>query len=294
MTHQQLTDFCNHLNLPVATDETALQQLKKMLLLEVKSSPEGILVIAGKSYDKNSINALFELNTDTLHWNVAGILDAFPILNQLSDFSLIPASPRRLPDNLWKHPDIQEFRKREAEPRFEAWKREVNQHFQKRDLVMTTSCIMLLPLFSEEQQFRVKSDLKHTLADKFTQVRAHLERGERPNALPEEAYFDDPLFYELVKCIANDDVQFLVLQLKAAEARIETLRSKSAALRIYKFQYKLPFPEDIRKAIKSHLNQLNEVHIQTNESSVSVWRVLWIVLIVILVIARGCRIASHF
>lgn len=284
MTHQQIVDLCNYLGVSVASDEESLRQLKKMLLLELKSSAEGVITIGDKSYDKNEINRLFEPSSDFMHWNSASILDAFPVLKQLLDFSLIRV-PKKLPDNLWKHPDIHEFRVREAEPRFESFKREVLLALRSHDLKRISGLLMFLDLFSDNQHYKITTDLKITLRDKFQKILTSLDAGRRGNKIPEEDYFRDLFYYEIITQIASDDEEFLVEQLMVAERLMRSSRRKEISLTIYRYQYKLPLPSDIKRQIKRNIDHLSGI-----DSSSGNFAYKWIgtVIVLLLIALRAC------
>lgn len=284
MTHQQIVDLCNYLGVPVASDEESLRQLKKMLLLELKSSTEGVLTIGGKTYDKNEINRLFEPSADYMHWNSASILDAFPVLKQLLDFSLIRV-PKKLPDTLWQHPDIHEFRTREAEPRFEAFKREVLLTLRSHDLKRVSGLLMLLDLFSDDQHYKITTDLKITLRDKFQKILTSLEEGRSRNKLPEEAYFRDIFYYDVVTQIASDDEEFLVEQLMVAERLMRSFRKKEISLSMYRYQYKLPLPQEIKWQIKRNIDALSGVEHSSDSSN---YRWIGTAVVVLLIVLRAC------
>lgn len=299
MTHQQLTDFFAYTGIPYNPDPDTIRMLRKQLLLELKSSGADVLLIAGKSYTHNDFIELFGKKDLTVEdaWSPERFLSQFPVYRKVLDPAQI-TMPLELPDAARWHPDYKRFLESEVWPTHETYLRELQANLKANHLKAAAGLILFHEFFDTGQQYTTESKVKLILRNKFELIKKSLQRTSG-KPIPEESYFMNPFFYDILRTVAADDEDFLIGQLKTAERKIAKERNRDVSNTIYSYQRKLPFSEEILAHIQENLDRFSQAYSREAATTSSAsegpgtFRIVWIVLVIIILLVRVAMMVSR-
>lgn len=294
MTTQQLRQLYDFAGLPFSTEASDFAQLKKTILLELKSSGDEVLVIAQQTWDKNSLLNLFDSGLPAATINTEAFEAQYPWISFLRTPMEIERGAKITPQ-LRNNSAFQQFCAAESAVLFPAYKQTVKLRMDENDLMLTHALLTYLPVFDDTQQFEIRELVQSLLNGKFKLIDDKVDRKVSGNPIAEERFFYFPVYYDILKLIAHDDAAFLVHQLEVFQ-RMVRITQVPDVQRIARLQIGLPLPADAIAWLRGLMDKVYEAQVATlpESSGGSNSRNIWVILgIVALVIRLLLLIARH-
>lgn len=285
MTTQQLRHLYDFAGLPFSMEAGDFAQLKKILLLELKSTGDEQLLIDRQVWDKNSLLQLFDSGLPDSEINIEAFEEQHPWISFLRSPLEIEKGAKITPQ-LRGNSVFQHFVASESLALFPDYKRALKLRMDENDLMLTHALLTYLPVFSDEHQFEIKELVKALLRGKYKTIDDKIDRKISGNAIAEERFFYFPVYYDILKLIAHDDDAFLMYQLDLFR-RMLKITQVTDAKRIARLQIGLPLSADaiawlrqlMDKVYRTEAAALPEHSVGSNGRSV--WVIIGIVIVVI-------------
>jgi len=254
MSLHQLKILYNFVDLEFSLDSGKLLELKKILLLYLRSSPDGKLEIQGKSYTKNDfLQILAKEYPSTDQFDIYAVLKEHPSIAPLMnpkniDVAFVLLHPElEIKIEIEKHKQWKEIRAFFSEFYFMDFYASILKDLRELNFSKVNHKLSYLIFFKSPLQVKCKKALKDALI-------ALIKKYQ--NSLAEIKFINFKSYYQVIIIIGNDDPTFLAIQYSLL--RTITLKfSRKQQEVFYKNQLKLRLTREMKNQIKLHQADIN-------------------------------------
>lgn len=263
MTRSQLNNLYNYTGLPYSEELEALAEVRKVLLLELKSSDGGVLEINGKLWSKNDLLDFFDSGIVNA-FDYEGFVRDYPWVRNLEDFEKITYDPKILHVD-FSDPRFAEFAKHEGKNLEESFFLLFKRYIREQDDYYAAALLLYKSCFSTVFQMRLYREGRSMMTLRFNEILAISEGGwSNQQALDKTRFLKLPGYYVLMKELGAEDPDLLLLNLQVFSTVIKQYALRSIES-IVRDQLKLDHSIEGREYLKRVSSRVTEVR-QTRDS----------------------------
>lgn len=239
MTKHQLDKLFDHFRLPKSYGENELSELKKLLLLELKSSASQTILIGNDTWTKNDVVQFFDTPL-TEGFHAEAFYEKYP-------WAELITTPDKITNTRFL--DVRAF----EDPLFDQFRREVAVHFENpflklmkelmsaRKDTLNSTLFQYLPCFPFEFQNQVLTTMRSMMNTRLNTTIALMEDETFRDRENEFAYLKRHGYYTFLAQIGDSDKELLILNLEVFSASLKHLNVQTIKS-IIKQQRTLPLP----------------------------------------------------
>ncbi len=282
MTRSQLTYLYAFANLPYSEELEALEELKKIVLLELKVKPS--ILIGGKEWNKNDILSFFNSSIDQ-SFDYETFISDYPWIEKLKNPSAITYESNLLSVD-FTDKRFQQFASNESEQYEDEFLRTLRSYLKENQDYYAAALLLYKQCFTSTFQLRLENEIKTMLTYRFNQIIALSSTVPQKELMNKHAvFFRRTGFYKLMKEITVDS-EFMNLNLEALSVAIHNSNALHQIKEIVNNQLTLThsqeglvFLNDLKRQVK------NEKPLPKSSSS-ALLKSIYIVVVVVVVLVR--------
>jgi hypothetical protein len=212
MTKRQLRAFFEKFNLPEDYSEQSLSELKKIILLELKSSADDLLVVDSRNWTRNDVLEFFDGKLED-GFDEVSFYETFPWAKAIIDPKRINYSPA-LERMRFDHEEFIAFRNQEAIHYEKAYLDELRSDMRERRDLPVAGMLCYLGCFRTEFQFTVLNTMRSMMNSRLNDAMAAIESSSSKNKIANISFMQSPGYYVVLKKIGDDDGDLLIDNLR--------------------------------------------------------------------------------
>jgi len=212
MTKRQLRTFFEHFNIPVNYEEQGIIELKKVVLLELKSASDDVLVIDSKTWSRNDILEFFNKPLEE-GFDDLSFYAQFPWAKAISEPHKINYS-KSLENLDFSAKEFEEFRVKEAVNYEKAYLDEIRKEMRDRRDSPVVGMLCYLNCFRSEFRFSVLNTVRSMMYTRLNEALAYIESSSSRSKLPHIRFMQSNAYYWLMLKIADSDGELLLTNLQ--------------------------------------------------------------------------------
>ncbi len=285
MTKRQLNIFFSHFNLSRDYSEESIQELNKVILLELKSSKDDLLHVGDRAWSRNDVLEFFRGSLDSgfdpdefykkYEWTkLLAQPEKISYYKSLSEFSVVEE-------------DFFLFRTKEAIVYEERFFNQIKRYFREKNDLSVASMLFYLVGFRNEFQFEVKDTLREMMYTRLHQAEADIHTSTSYRKLDYINFMFANAYYAVLARIGDNDAELINLNLDVFVAGISRCPVDTARELAQK-QGKLPLSPEGIQCISDIQNEIDEV-IKKAAYKTKVRRIAFFILFGLVVVAIGVK-----
>lgn len=283
MTRTQLSYFYAYARTPYKEDREAIAVLKKILLLELKSSPQGILVVSGKEWFKNDLLTFFDSPLDSTFDYQAFMID-YPWVESLKE-----------PEHIFEDKniltvDFSDDRFRQfAESESSMYEDDFFSTFRNRLMQQLDDYVSALlayqKCFSSAFQLKLQTEIRITFLNRFNKIIALSDAtpSKQLSILIKSAdFFRCDGFYKLMREVADGDTELTNLNLEALSRVISRKEDVLYVKKVVRNQLTLRHSPEGKLFLNQLKEQLGKVKVFSDETNTK--QVVGVIFIMVMIL----------
>jgi hypothetical protein len=277
MTKSQLNIFFSHFNLPRDYSEESIQELNKVILLELKSSKDDLLHVGDRAWSRNDVLEFFRGSLDSgfdpdefykqYEWTkLLAQPEKISYYKSLSEFSVVEE-------------DFFLFRTKEAIVYEERFFNQIKRYFREKNDLSVASMLFYLVGFRNEFQFEVKDTLREMMYTRLNQAEADIEALPSPKKISCIDFMLANAYYAVLGKIAENDTELILLNLEVFGNGIAGA-PVSIGVELLEKHAKLPYSPEAYAFIASTFKEWSDIRERNQPFAWArniTWKGVWIV-----------------